>query len=174
MKKEHPIRTLLNLKQEDIAMLLGISRSHWGMYETGKRDLPLRSKELLADLLVYIHASKASAKQPQDSQQHLREQKLEHLLRENEYQQLLLARKMADTEKKQTGQIRLLLLVDFLNNTGAKSEKDNGFNHQGLLTKAKQTIAADFTTILLEQELKKEVLKFEKKLIESQLRKKNL
>lgn len=33
-------KSILGIQQEEIALLLGISRSHWSLYELGKRTLP--------------------------------------------------------------------------------------------------------------------------------------
>ena len=63
MKKIHPIRTLLGLTQEQIAMMLGVTRAHWGMYELGKRDLPLAPKERLGEMLQFIKTLEGKQKQ---------------------------------------------------------------------------------------------------------------
>jgi transcriptional regulator with XRE-family HTH domain len=171
MKKQHPIRTLLSLKQEEIAMLLGISRARWGMYEIGKRDLPLPAMQLLAEMLTYEKESNPIAKPTSDKQQQERQyQELECLLRKNEYQQLLLERKMAVTQKKQKAQLGLSSLVGFLNNRKAKDTDPKSMYFGNFARKAQQTPAADHATILMQQELKKEVLQFEKKCIEAKLR----
>lgn len=171
MKKQHPIRTLLSLKQEEIAMLLGISRARWGMYEIGKRDLPLSAKQLLAEMLIYEKESNPIAKPTSDKQQQERQhQELERLLRNNEYQQLLLERKMAATQKKLEAQLGLLLLVGFLNNRKAKDTDPRSIYFGNFTRKAEQTPAADHATVLMLQELKKEVLAFEKKCIEAKMR----
>jgi transcriptional regulator with XRE-family HTH domain len=47
------IRELLGMKQEEIALLLEITRSQWAMYETGKRDLPTAAKLKLAEMLAF-------------------------------------------------------------------------------------------------------------------------
>jgi len=36
------------MKQEDMAMLLRVSKSHWDMFGIGKRDLPLEAYSLLS------------------------------------------------------------------------------------------------------------------------------
>ena len=68
MKKEHPIRSLLGLKQEDIAMFLGLSRARWGMYEIGKRDLPLPAKQMLAEMLLWTGLQSLEALTPLSSE----------------------------------------------------------------------------------------------------------
>ena len=39
------------MKQEDIAMLLRVTRSQWSMFELRKRDLPIGAKLKLAEML---------------------------------------------------------------------------------------------------------------------------
>ena len=171
MKKQHPIPTLLSLKQEEIAMLLGISRARWGMYEISKRDLALSATQLLAEMLIYEKESDPIAKPTSVKQQQERQrQELERLLRKNENQQLLLERKMAIIQKKQDAQLGLLSLVGFLNNRKAKDTDPKSMYFGNSERKAHEPPAPDHATVLMLQELKKEVLAFEKKCIEAKLR----
>ncbi|WP_298221293.1 helix-turn-helix transcriptional regulator [Flavobacterium sp.] len=175
MKKEASIRTLLSLTQENAAMLLGVSRSQWSMYEIGQRDLPLAAKQLLAEMLTHIQKPSATAKPATDKQQRAKQhQQLERLLRENEYQQLVLARKTATIQKKQDAQARLSILADFLNKREAKGEATGAMHHQSILRKAQQTLADDHANILMQYELKKEVLEFEQKVIEYKMKQQDL
>ena len=93
-KRENPIRALLGLKQEDIAMLLGISRAHWGMYEIGKRDLPIHAVQLLAEMLTHMNAANPESKHAEVKYEVSQEQ-LQRLQLENEYQRHLNQRKIA-------------------------------------------------------------------------------
>ncbi len=49
MKKDHAISTYLGITQLELAMLLGVSRSQFSMFELGKRDLPLHAMQLLGE-----------------------------------------------------------------------------------------------------------------------------
>lgn len=116
MRKKSSISTLLGIRQQDIATLLGVTRSQWAMFDTGKRDLPLSAQQLLADMLVYINTSEAAAKSRSQDERHDAERKqLEYLLRENEYRQMQTTRKITIATKKLQAQQRQLLLADFLN-----------------------------------------------------------
>ncbi len=171
MKKDATIRTSLGLSQKEISMLIGITRSQWSMYEIGKRDLPLPAKQLLIEMLTHAQSPNAISKPTHDKQQSDRQrQQLERLLRENEYQRLLLARKMATTQKKQESQLGLLSVVGFLKNLETNNAAAVKIYQADLSRKANQTLAVDYATILMQQELKKEVLEFEKKCIEAKLR----
>jgi hypothetical protein len=98
MKKEYAIRTLLGITQQDAALIFRISRSQWSMFESGKRDLPsLPSSYSPKCSRMYSRAKTAKTAAPEKvaaQQQHI-----ERLIRENEYQQLHLARKTAEVAK---------------------------------------------------------------------------
>lgn len=175
MKKEHPIRTSLGLKQEDMAMLLGVSRAHWGMHEIGKRDLPSPAIQLLTEIFCHLQSPDAIAKHtPDPQQQDVRRKQFESLLYENKFRQLLLARKIAQTEKKLATQVQLKLLADFLSSRGTPLGKGESIAHQNILDKAQKISANDCATILAKQKLKMEVLEFEQKCIESKMQNKDL
>lgn len=44
MKSHNNLRELLGIKQDDLALLLKVTRSQLAMYESGKRDLPAAVK----------------------------------------------------------------------------------------------------------------------------------
>jgi transcriptional regulator with XRE-family HTH domain len=51
MKTKNVIREKLGITQEDLAVLLGISRSYLALFELGKRSLPVEAKQKLAALI---------------------------------------------------------------------------------------------------------------------------
>ena len=55
MEKDRKIRELLGMKQEDMAMLLQVTRTQWSMYEIGERDLPVAAVNQLVRMLAFIH-----------------------------------------------------------------------------------------------------------------------
>ena len=57
MKKDNAIRDLLGVSQEDLALLLNVTRSQLAMYELGKRDLPVAVKVKLATMLKLLQES---------------------------------------------------------------------------------------------------------------------
>lgn len=170
MKKEHPIRTLLGVKQEEIAMLLGVSRGHWSMFELGKRDLPLPAKQLLAEMLAYVQSIDAAAKPSNPLQLNTTQQRLERLIVENEYQQLLTARKIAAATKKHETQQRLLKLAAFLEARGLAKHAVTRLP-EAIVGKASKALEAPISDRLLEQQHRLELLELEKLLLESKLRK---
>lgn len=59
MKRRAELRMILGgLTQEEMASLLGVSRSLWSLYELGKRQLPFKASQRLAELLIFRQASR--------------------------------------------------------------------------------------------------------------------
>lgn len=173
MKKQYSITALLGVRQQDVAMLLRVHPSQWSMYESGKRDLPLAAKQLLAELLTHQQSPETTAsKLPHHAQQQKQlQQQLERLLRENEYQQLLVARKINSVEKKYSSQLRVLQLVDFLSNHPTQKGKLEMRLLKTIEKKAVVTIEAEGLAVLVKYQIKQESLELEKLLLQSKLRK---
>lgn len=87
MKNVQPIRALLGMNQTDMALLLGVSRSHYAMFEIGKRDLSLKATQLLAEILNHMQLpAKSLVARPIERQiATAKNSRLEEFLRENEY-----------------------------------------------------------------------------------------
>jgi len=170
MKREHPIRTMLGLKQEDIALLLGVSRPHWGMVETGKRDLPLHANQLLGQIVLKLNKSETVSKLQQTAQHLATKQKFEKLQHENTFQILHLEREIAASIKKQGREMRLLQLSDLLNGFENKKPFQAGMVSV-ISAKASGADDAVVAAVLAEQEHRMELLQFEKTLLESKLKK---
>lgn len=173
MKKTNSFRTLLGITQNDIAQLLQVTRSQWAMFELGKRDLPLAAKVLLAEVLGYLKNTETEAKElPQlVPLQANKKTRLEELLRENEYQRLAIARKLKAMQKKYKNNVTILRLTGLL----ATRPEQKAAPSQGLLQliadKASKALSENSLAVLVEYELKHELLELEKLLLDSSLRK---
>ena len=100
MKKTPTFRELLGFSQEELALLLQVSRSQIAMYESGKRNLPIIAIEKLAVMLA--QSKKANATIAAKKNCFMDEQKfLEKLLLKNAHQQLIMDKKIIVLEKKQ-------------------------------------------------------------------------
>ena len=86
MKKEDTICPLLGIRQEDMAMLLGITRAQWSMYESGKRDLPTNASILFSEMLAHVLAPETENKSIFPTELKPSQQQPEIRLRENQYQ----------------------------------------------------------------------------------------
>lgn len=168
MKKDYTISTYLGMTQQELAMLLGVSRSQFSMFELGKRDLPLAAKQLLGELLNYIQSYEVSAKSALPDAPKASLPQLERLQRENHYQQLLTERKIAEATKKLQAQARLLQLSVFLSSRKGSSATAIKFPTV-LARKTNKATETPLLELIVEQQLRKELLELENLLLESRL-----
>ncbi len=75
MKDRRDLRMSLGMTQLDMAMLLGISRAQWSMYESGRRRLPPAALPVLAVITRQINES---AEQEANQKRAMREAWLKH------------------------------------------------------------------------------------------------
>jgi transcriptional regulator with XRE-family HTH domain len=167
MKKEPTLTTLLGITQQQAAMLLGVSRSQWSMFELGKRDLPLPAKQLLAEMLAHVQPAETLAKNAHVTPL-VTPQQCESLLRENEFQRLLVMRKITTATQKQQAQDRLGQLASFLRNHDKGKAIGSGFS-EAIVHKAAKNEANGFldNVALLQHRL--QVLDYEKQLLLSRM-----
>jgi len=97
MGKDKTIRSSLLLSQEEIALLLGIKRSVWSMYEGGKRDLPTTALLKLSKLTNYADTLSLLTKREfpyHKTQQAKKQELLLKQIENNKIEQLLLEKKI--------------------------------------------------------------------------------
>uniref|UniRef100_UPI00404A2244 helix-turn-helix domain-containing protein n=1 Tax=Flavobacterium sp. TaxID=239 RepID=UPI00404A2244 len=103
MKNESLFSVSLDLTQEDIALLIDVSRSQWAMYVCGKRNLNLETKERLGKLLATIQTINETKRIPEKNEKNLDGQILKRmasLLQKNKLKQLKV-QKTYETMKNQ-------------------------------------------------------------------------
>ena len=128
MEEDLNPRAILGLTQSQIAILLKMSRSHWSMFELGKRHLPDSAFSVLNEMLVYAQSEEAKTA-PKTAQQLEQEEAFQECLKkmhkENEFQLEHIARKLAPLEKKYKAQRNALPLLAYLmsKNTNADGGK---------------------------------------------------
>ena len=168
--KSSSVRKSLGLSQQELADLLQVSRIQITLYETGRRSLPLKALQLLGTLLTNIPESSAMRMAPEsDHRIGKRREEIERLLKENEYQRLRLSKKLAATEKKVLLNESRSKLAQVLQQD-AETIKLTGLN-TSLLAKDSQVRMRDFDLVLVQLQLKQELLQVEEKYLASQLRK---
>jgi transcriptional regulator with XRE-family HTH domain len=116
--KKNETRAILGLTQQEIAMLLKVSRSKWSMYECGARNLPSEANLRLLEMMMYMLTPEAQALQnvPNQKQEESKTKRiLEHRLKENEYQLRVIARKITATQEKVAKYAKAVQLMHFLN-----------------------------------------------------------
>ena len=159
MKKQTTLTALLGLSQQEVAMLLGVNRSQWSMFESGQRSLPLHANLLLSEILT--HMKSFDATKSKGAAQEITPDQLQRQLLENEYQQLRIARKIAAITKKQDAQARLLHLSAFLNEQ-TTDKKEQPTLHQVIAAKAARQQEANFSVALNALQRQLEILAVEK------------
>ena len=159
---------LLGIKQEDLAMLLGISRSHCAMFEAGQRDIPRSSTALLNEMLAHVMAPQPEHKDTNVNELEASRLQLEDMLRENEYRQMQLTRRIASAVKKHEAEIRFLKLASFLQTRNTSKDMVPGLS-KTIAAKAPKPSLIPHSSVLLELQHRKDMLEFEQKLLESKL-----
>jgi hypothetical protein len=115
MKKDQIFPKSLLLSQEETAILLGIHRSQWAMYEINQRSLPTDATIRLADLLTIVNELSLEGfenrplLQPQRAE---KEKMLRAQIASNQLKQLRLQRKLARVAHKFQEAAHTLLLVE--------------------------------------------------------------
>lgn len=168
MKKTTKLNKILGLTQNDTAMLMGITRTQWSMFESGKRALPLRAKILLGEIIKHLNHFDPRAFERQ--QQEAVQNKLQKLLHENEFKRYQTDQKIASTTRKLNAALALEKLMDFVKKTPVENLPFPEF--KSFLPERKKTneISA-LTEQLTEHQHQKELLEYEMKLILTKLKK---
>ena len=161
MKKRETICKLLGTTQEEMAMLLRVSRSQWSMFESGKRDLPSAALQFLSEILAHLQSPEAKTTKTQATlakEAAKKKQTLEALIKENQYQQLLVAKKIADIEKKQEASVKALQLAAFLNKRTDKNREHDADFLKKMEARANKAIALNGLSVLVTCQIKQAVL----------------
>lgn len=117
MKRE-TIRAMLGLTQQEMAMLLNVSRGQWSMYESNRRNLPLAASLRLGEMIVYMLSPEAKALKnlPKTEREDNKiKQLLEKRLKENEFQLMVFTRKINRAQGKLEQFEKAAQLMHFLN-----------------------------------------------------------
>jgi predicted transcriptional regulator len=125
MKKQNIFKEALLVSQEDMAILLGVSRSQWSMYTIGQRGLSTQGKVKLEQMVRSVNQVSFSKEEklPQEVLQESEIKKvLENLLLDNKLNQLQFQKKLSQMEEK----FQLALnTLHFVINLQAKKSKWN-------------------------------------------------
>ena len=173
MEKPASIRGLLGLTQQELALVLNLSRTQVAKYELGTRDLPIASKYLLAELLQLVKSPELAAKNlPVLLQEDTKKQQLlERLLKENNYQLELMARKITATEKRVTERIKALQVTNYL----SQRQADQGPATKAVLNSITRRVTlgleSEGTGTLFQYKLRYDLLVGENLQLQSELRK---
>lgn len=171
MKNDTTIKSQLGLSQEEMAMLLGITRSQWALFNTGKRDIPLNAKQQLATIFTNLQKKKSfaplSAKYSQTEKKKT-QQWLDQEYKTVKHKQLYLLRKIKTVENIRKECFAALEVVHQL-----EGQKDNErlVNLAQIIKKrVLKTLEKNSLQHLNELELKKETLEMSKLKIEEKIK----
>jgi hypothetical protein len=168
------LNELLGIPLLDIAIILKTTRTQLSMFELGQRDIPTKSKILLADILQFLQKEKEN---PENNAAILREETaqnklaLETMLKKNKYDQFLLDKKLKAVEKKRRKAFTSLHLADYLEKNKDKDDvllKDMDSNVRKIaLSNLRKTNQA----LLTQLQIKKDILQAEEKILLEHLKK---
>ena len=170
MKNKNNIRALTGMSQENLALLLQVSRSQIAMFESGKRNLPIQAMEKLA-LLLTLSQKESTTTETKKATRTQEQEFLQNCIVKNKHQQLLVARKITSFIKKQ----ERIAVLEKMNRLIMQEEK-NLKNYDLSLLKYRTTknqTQPNFNTQLVALQLKKKVLEYEEQLIKEQLKETN-
>jgi len=118
MKKKETTRAMLGLTQQEMAMVLNVSRGQWAMYESGKRNLPAAAGLRLNEMMNYMISPEGKAPtnlSESGNDDNETKQLLEKRLKETEFQILAISRKINEAQQKWEKHEKAVLLMAFLN-----------------------------------------------------------
>jgi len=173
MKKNPVFNTPLLLSQEEIAMLLGVTRSQWSMYVLGQRGLPSSEVGKFAYFLTLINDISTSESDPHTlltSQEHERTYLFSKLLKDNQRQILKLQKELKKMEEKFQAAMNTLQLASLLKKQTTSLKASETFIAM-LQSKASKAIQVNSRPSKEHLKIKIAVLKHEKKLLESEMKK---
>lgn len=168
MKKRENIRDAFGISQEDLAIVLKVSRSQLAMFETGKRQLPSTALLQLAEILRYLQedASKSADTTSLLKAQAIQKEKaLEHLVKENHYKQFALEKKLNVLEKKYNASLSAFQLMKYLEKQDVKKEEFEKLMAKIIERKALADLEKNGLAMLTKYKIEKEVLQAEEKII---------
>lgn len=168
MKKDKIFKVPLLITQEEMAVLLGITRSQLTMYTSGYRDLSVKGKVKLQELIAVVKEVPFSEKAyPIPKKENI--QALENLLVDNKLKQLKLQKKLVYAEERYQAALNTL---HFVTNLEAKKSKINANTTvlKVLKIKVNKVLSENGLPIQEIYKIKLEVLEHERKLFDKKLK----
>ena len=172
MAKDKKIGELLGIKQDDIAMLLEVTRSKWSMYALGKRDLPVAAKLKLAEMLAFVQQLDIQGNHhiaPIKKQESKTKKFLEEQLIINKHKQNITEDKLNSYKEKYEAAIIALQLTDFLAGKSREASKHNDMLLQLIKSNAATAIEKNGLDLQEQYILKLQVLQYEESLLKEKL-----
>lgn len=172
MKKLENIRSILGITQENLALLLEVTRSQLSLYEIGKRNILIAAKKQLTEMLAYMqdeNSKLTTISNLMKTQELARTNTLKQMLQDNHYKKLLLEKKIKILEEKQAFNFNTIHLMRYLDNT----KNPNNQFIKAIETKGLTELENNSLALLTKYEIEKEVLQAEEKILNQFLNKKS-
>ncbi len=167
MRKGKSICKQLGIKQEELAILLNISKGQLAMYETGKRELPTAALLLLAPMLQFLKEErlKSGSAEVLKFQTAQKKKVLAQLLKENQYKQKLLERKLEIAVNKYQANKTAMELMRYIDNEATK--KGDSLNDLVKVIERRATTELEQNSweVVVKLQIQKEVLLAEEKML---------
>lgn len=165
------IRDLLGITQQDMALLLRVSRSQLSLFELGKRSLPVDAMIKLSAILSHIKKATSETKvvlPVNEMEEKKKKKSIEALLFLNKKKQLVLDKSTKTILKKQLKDEASLKLAAYLKNTSDAFDL-----HLSKAIEARTSSKNDSKNKeqLFKNQLNKEILLLEQKFFEGYLQK---
>lgn len=167
-RKSQEIKGLLGFTQEEMAQLLKLHRSTVSRFELGNGHIPHHSNVLLGAMLTYIQSPEAKAEMPAalEAQEVLQVEKMEKLIKENEYQYERLSRKLAKAQAHYAYNERAAKLLYFLQERAAELPEVSPDLLRMLDNRVKASFKKQSKADVLALELQVDLLVYQKMLLE--------
>jgi transcriptional regulator with XRE-family HTH domain len=168
MKNSTRLQELLGVKQEDMAMLLQVTRTQWSMYVLGKRNLPVGAKLKLAALLDFLNKPDVDLRKnlvPNPIEKSKRDNFFETQKIINKHRQTIVENKLKVIEKKYNAGIIALKLVGFLETETTDSSQEYQLFLNMLKSNAETEIQRNSLLVQEQLQLKLQTLQQEEMLL---------
>lgn len=169
MKKTDTHSALLGLSHGQMSLLLKVHPSQWSMYESGKRNLPLKAKKILSQMIRFLKLEDRGSK----VQQHLIEQEeskkeyLKKLTKSNEFNLYEINKRIALDERNYKANIQVIGLVEYLKKLPSTKGTFDVELLDSIASKAERALKKSGLANLTKLRLKEALLQQEKLLLES-------
>jgi transcriptional regulator with XRE-family HTH domain len=167
-RKAQEIKGLLGFSQDEMAQLLRLHRNSVSRFELGNGHIPHHSNVLLGAMLRYIQSPEAKAALPAmlEEQQTKEAEKLQKLIKENEYQYERLSRKLHKAQATYAYNEKATTLLHFLRENAAELPEVSPDLLQVLENRVEASLQKLGKADVLALELKVDLLVYEKMLLE--------
>lgn len=167
-RKSQEIKGLLGFSQDEMAQLLKLHRNTFSRFELGKAPIPQASTVLLGAMLRYIESPEAATDVPSalEEQEALQVERLQKLIKENEYQHERLSRKLAKAQAHYAYNEKAAKLLYFLQERATVLPEVSPDLLRMLTNRVKASLQKQSKADVLALELQVDLLVYQKMLLE--------